>query len=391
MNVAVRARTALFAALAIALILGGGETALRLAGFSYQPIPERIWLGRLQGGIPTAEVIFDRLVPGLFTRDGLLFWKPVAGKPPFNAAGLRSSREVPAVRPPGEFRVLAMGDSCTFLGEPRPWPEVLEEQLAGGAGTPVRVLNAGVPAYSSLQGRRFLETRLDELSPDVVTLYFGWNDHWRATVKADADFPVRDGRVVTVQRFLSHSRLYQAMNYLLKGRLRPRPGDHPDAAGDGETPPFDPRRDLAAAAGGQPLRVPPAQFEDNLRAMVARVRAAGATAVLITAPSTLRSETIPSYLVAHGFVSRDGEPIQVLHDRYVALVRRVAGETGAPLVDAAGDFAAAPDGGRSLMREDGIHLTAAGIGRLADLVVQVVAPLQSARESASSPAASRSR
>ncbi|MCZ6600924.1 MAG: GDSL-type esterase/lipase family protein [Acidobacteria bacterium] len=391
MIVAARARKLLFAALAVALILGGGETALRLAGFSYQPIPERIWLGRLKGGIPTAEVVFDRLVPGLFTRDGLLFWKPVAGTPPFNAAGLRSSRELPAVRPAGEFRVLAMGDSCTFLGEPRPWPEVLEERLAGGVSAPVRVLNAGVPAYSSLQGRRFLESRLDELDPDVVTLYFGWNDHWRATVKADADFPVRDARVVTLQSLLSYSRLYQAMNYLLKGRVRPRPGENSGAAGYADAPPFDPRRDLAAAAGGQPLRVPPAQFEGNLRAMVARVRAAGATAVLITAPSTLSSEAIPDYLVAHGFVTRDGEPIQVLHERYVALVRRVAGETGAPLVDAAADFAASPDAGRSLMRQDGIHLTAAGIHRLAELVAQAMTPLQSARESSSSPAASRSR
>jgi len=389
MIVAARARKLLFATLAVALILGGGEVVLRLVGFAYQPIPERIWLGRLKGGIPTAEVVFDRLIPGLFTRDGLLFWKPVAGRPPFNAAGLRSSRELPAVRPPGEFRVLTLGDSCTFLGEPRPWPEVVEERLSRRAGRPVRVLNAGVPAYSSLQGRRFLESRLIELSPDVVTIYFGWNDHWRATVKADADFPVRDERMVTLQRLLSSSHLYQAMNYLIKGRVRPRPGDA--AAGGGEAPPFDPRRDLAAAAGGQPLRVPPAQFERNLRAMVARIRAAGGTAVLITAPSTLSSGAIPSYLVAHGFVTTDGESIQVLHERYVDLVRRVARETGAPLVDAAADFEASPDGGRALMRQDGIHLTAAGIQRLADLVVRVVAPLQGARESSSSPAASRSR
>jgi len=386
-----RIRKLLFAALAVVLILGGVEIALRLVGFSYQPIPERIWLGRLKGGIPTAEVVFDRLVPGLFTRDGLLFWKPVAGKAPFNAAGLRSGEELPAVRPPAEFRILAVGDSCTFLGEPRPWPDVLEENLESGAGPPVRVLNAGVPAYSSLQGRRFLASRLGELGPDVVTIYFGWNDHWRATVKADADFPVQDERVVSLQRLLSRARLYQGMNYLLKGRVRPRPGGTPGTAAGGEAPPFDPGRDLAAAAGGQPLRVPPDQFADNLRAMVARVRAAGATAVLITAPTTLSSAAIPSYLVAHGFATLDGEPIQVLHERYVALVRRVAAETGAPLVDAAADFASTADGGRSLMRQDGIHLTTAGIRRLADLVAQVVAPLHSARESTSSPAASRSR
>ena len=176
-----RPRKILFAILAVVLVLGSGEAALRLAGFHYQPIPERIWLGRLQGGIPSAEVVFDRLVPGLFVRDGLLFWKPAAGKEPFNAAGLRAAEELPAARPPGEFRVLALGDSCTFLGEPLPWPDLLARQLTSARGEGVRVLNAGVPAYSSLQGRRLLDSRLEELQPDVVTRPLGVEDVWAIT------------------------------------------------------------------------------------------------------------------------------------------------------------------------------------------------------------------
>ena len=84
-------RKLLFAIAAVVAVLGGAEAVLRLTGFSYQPFPERIWLGRLAGGVPTGEVVFDRMVPGLFTRDARLFWKPVAGRAPFNAAGLRDA------------------------------------------------------------------------------------------------------------------------------------------------------------------------------------------------------------------------------------------------------------------------------------------------------------
>jgi lysophospholipase L1-like esterase len=321
-------------------------------------------------------------VPGLFTRDGLLFWKPVAGKPPFNAAGLRAAEELPAIRPAGEFRVLALGDSCTFLGEPRPWTDLLAERLAATSGGAVRVLNAGVPAYTSLQGRRLLESRVDELQPDVVTIYFGWNDHWRATVKPDAAFPVRGAGVVAVQSLLSRSRLYQGMNYLLKGR--------PDAHG-AAPPPVPAGSDLAATAVNRPFRVGPDEFAANLRAMVERTRSSGAEAILITAPSLLTPDAVPNYLFAHGFVARGGERVDLLHQRYAAVVRQVARDTGAGLVDAAADFAAAPDGGRSLMRDDGIHLTAAGLQRLAGLVAREVALLQASRPAPVSPAASNSR
>ncbi|HCF93474.1 MAG TPA: hypothetical protein DEW46_00275, partial [Verrucomicrobia bacterium] len=33
--------------------------------------------------------------------------------------------------------------------------------------------------YSSVIGLRLFERRGTQLAPDVVTLYYGWNDHWR--------------------------------------------------------------------------------------------------------------------------------------------------------------------------------------------------------------------
>ncbi|MFQ5767754.1 MAG: SGNH/GDSL hydrolase family protein, partial [Acidobacteriota bacterium] len=219
-----------FSLAAVLLVLGGGETLLRLVGFSYQPIPERIWLGRYKGGIPTGEVIFDRLVPGLFTRDSRLFWRPVPGRPPFNRAGLRDDRELPARKPAAEFRILALGDSCTFLGEPQPWTHRLEAALRARHESAVRVLNAAVPAWSSLQGLRFLESRGRSLAPDLVTIYFGWNDHWRATVKPDAEFPLSSERAVAVQRVLARLRIYQALDWILKGGVG-RSGGEVDRGG----------------------------------------------------------------------------------------------------------------------------------------------------------------
>lgn len=346
-----------FALITVLIVLGAAEGTLRLAGFHYQPYPERIWLGRYKGGIPTADRVFDRVVTGLFTRDARLFWRPVPGKAPFNAAGLRDDEALPPTRPPGELRLLALGDSCTFLGSPHPWTERLEDHLDEISSRPVRVLNAGVPAWSSLQGRRYLEDPGLSFEPDVVMVYFGWNDHWRATVRPDAEFSVPDERLVMIQRFLSRSRLYQALNRVLKGG-----GPEP------EGPPFAAGRDLAERAASRPFRVPLASFEENLRAMVDLAGEHGARTVFITAPSRLTSGSVPAYLLVHGFVARGGEPIETIHARYVAVVRRVARDTGSVLVDAAQEFEVVPDRGRSLLRDDGIHLTAAGMDRMAELI-----------------------
>ena len=342
------------------------EIVLRLVGFAWQPIPERIWVGRLAGGIPTGEVVFDRFVPGLFTRDALLFWRPVAGRPPFNAAGLRDDEETPTGKPDGELRILALGDSCTFLGEPRPWPERLEERLnAAGGGERVRVLNAGVPAWSSLQGRRYLLRDGLGFAPDLVIVYFGWNDHWRATSRPDAEFEVPGESTVSVQRALGRLRVYQALTRLLKG------GGKPDSGG----PPAEllaRGADLARDADRQPFRVPLADFEDNLAVMIDAAAAAGARSALITAPSTLRAARLPEYLLAHGFVAREGEPVEAIHARYVDAVRRVAGSRRTILVDAERAFAARSDATPAWMRDDGIHLTAAGIEALADQVARAL-------------------
>jgi len=116
--------------------------------------------------------------------DPLLFWsfEPGAqaddGRLWINEQGFRG----PEVgdKGPDEYRILSLGESTTFAAQ-MPYGEsysaVLERKLAAREGArEVHVLNAGIPGYSLFQGLVFLRERSAELEPEMVLLYFGYND-----------------------------------------------------------------------------------------------------------------------------------------------------------------------------------------------------------------------
>jgi hypothetical protein len=87
--------------------------------------------------------------------------------------------EIP--RPEGVFRILAVGDSCTWGPEIDAlcYPRVLEAELrrrrrAAGDHRTIEVVNAGVMGYNLESVLR----RIDDLvatEPDLATIYLGWN------------------------------------------------------------------------------------------------------------------------------------------------------------------------------------------------------------------------
>ncbi|MHC5063346.1 MAG: SGNH/GDSL hydrolase family protein [Planctomycetota bacterium] len=116
--------------------------------------------------------------------DQLLFWslRPYAedenGVPWINGVGIRGP-EVPP-KPADEFRILSLGESTTFgdqVDYEQCYSSILETELnLAGLEKQVRVLNAGVPAYSSIQGVQYLRHRSAPFDPDMVLFYFGFND-----------------------------------------------------------------------------------------------------------------------------------------------------------------------------------------------------------------------
>jgi hypothetical protein len=99
-----------------------------------------------------------------------------------NALGLRG-REV-GPKQPGTLRLLALGDSLVYgqgVADDETLPAYLEAQLnllpgAAGEGRRWEVINAGHRAYDTRQELALVDELEAQLDPDVVVLFWYWND-----------------------------------------------------------------------------------------------------------------------------------------------------------------------------------------------------------------------
>lgn len=250
-------------------------------------------------------------------------------------------REVDPDKAPGAKRVICMGDSCTAQGIP-PYSGFLHERLRRDPPTahPWESFNMAVHGYSSTQGLRLFQRRTRDLEPDVVTLYYGWNDHWLAT-KPDSTVMGLSMSAAGAYVFerLRNRRFFQFLIHLL-----------------------NPVRGIARTDEGMTLRVPPAEYAWNLREFIREIRAVGAVPILITAP---RDRQLTPLLIQNR-QTKDLEEAMRLHDAYVEITRQVGREEDVRVMDLAEAFsapAAAP-----LFADDGIHLTRDGRIRIAGML-----------------------
>jgi hypothetical protein len=119
------------------------------------------------------EPIGYRFPPGL---EGNFYSVPVS----INAHGMRD-RPVPAQKDPGEFRILAMGDSVIFsLGVAAEDSIPAQLEAIANENTPkgvrYRTLNMGVPSYNTVQQLEQLRQVGLSLKPDAAFLFLVPND-----------------------------------------------------------------------------------------------------------------------------------------------------------------------------------------------------------------------
>ena len=290
------------------MTLIGMEVALRLAGFSYQLYPEKI-----EFGAPTPEQIESGF---LVDRDLMWVTRDYFDK-------LKTARDDPPA-------LVFMGDSCTEWGNYDGYLDQLLRQRLPQAGFSSASL--GVPAWTSYQGLKQLRRDVLPLQPEVITVYFGWNDHWKG-------FGIEDKDVDTINssklfRLQKRSRLAQLAT---KAYVAIRGGDD-----------------------GPLLRVSPEDFDANLGEMARLARAEGIALVLLTAPSSHQEGSEPEYLKKRHM--DDLSQLVPLHRRYVEIVREVAARENVALCDLARAFERFPaDTLRSSMfAPDGIHLRPEG-------------------------------
>ena len=266
--------------------------------------------------LPDAELIF-RFQPGGY----------FAGRR-INSLGFRD-REVDPCKKPGTIRVICMGDSVTGQGRPG-YSQYLHERLTNDPPTPNawEAFNMGVHGYTSLQGLRLFQKQGRLLSPDIVTLYYGWNDHW-LTKEPDRlimGLKMRPfaGRIFELLR---HKRIFRLVVWTLNPIHLVATRTH----GDARVP-----------------RVAPDEYHSTLKSFVSEIRAAGAIPVLITAPR----RSLNHGVIAKKYV-RSIEQGHRTHDEYVEITRRVAMESNVELLDLASLFTNEVYNG--CFARDGIH------------------------------------
>lgn len=333
------------------LALAAAELALRLF------VPERAPV-LLQPFIDTVEEDHGADFELVFESDPELFWrlKPGVTLPadahPFsglvsNAQGLREDHAIPLAKPPGEVRILFLGDSVTFGYLVRPedaFVEQVERELrARVPGARVECLNAGVPGYSLFQGLRFLATRGLAFAPDLVVLEFGWNDkaHWPGGSDAERWASAQRARPAT---WLAWSSLAG----LVARSLAP-----------------------AASGGVERARVAPAEFRALLEEARASTRARGIDLLLLVGAG--RFNLNPE-------VDEKGRTDYQIQQYLVARDTPFGPDGGPALVDGVGALRALLG---TLASEalffDGVHPTAAGHRAYAEALVERIQPWLEAR------------
>ena len=123
-----------------------------------------------------------------------------------NSLGLRGPEVGP--KEEGTVRILALGDSLVYgqgVGDDETIPFLLQEMLTAQdpAGRKWEVINSGHRAYDTRQELALLEELGPELQPDVVVLFWFWNDLREHDPRAMYDSLRREGEVA----FDTHDRV----------------------------------------------------------------------------------------------------------------------------------------------------------------------------------------
>lgn len=334
------------------------ELGLRLARVGEPPV-----VGSLRFGYDTGIPIYDsdgilregepfRDVP-LFEADPVLFWKPIANTPFTGIDGLRLETPRTIRKSEGVYRIGVIGDSCSFLGQ-QLYPNRFADLIRQRDGRQVEVVNASCPGYTSFQGVR----RLDELwhwQPDLLIVYFGWNDHWKSlNGQTDRQLAQRQLLSDKARSWLGMSRIYWCM-YTFRNKL---------------APPTSPRR--------APVRVPPEDYRENLETILRSAQQHDCPAVFITAPSAFLEGQVPAWAYAffgqiYLMSPQEVSEIPSTHARYNEVVREVAASSPqAILVDVAAQWSTpeAIENHPDRFRGDRIHLKEAGHQALAEQLYQ---------------------
>lgn len=348
-------RKLVYSAIIMLGFFGFLESALRLSGVGQPPI-----VGKLQFGYETGIPVYDSdgiekegavfVDLPLFEHDSRLFWRPIAGTPFTGPRGFRKPEPDSLPSTSDSMRIVVIGDSCSFLGQP-PYPGLLAELLQPVVHRDVQVFNASCPGYSTEQGVLQLE-KVEELKPDLVIVFFGWNDHWNSLNSCtDHELVKKMGFAQRTESILGKTNTY----WFLRSLMSTRTDDPPDHR-------------------LETVRVPLSDYESNLRTMAERFGQWNCRAVFVTAPSGFSQGNMPEWSKQffgqfYKMSPQQVENIPEEHGRYNQVVRSVVSAYENCSVC---DLEIAFQNRKELFRSDCIHLSNEGHLQAAEQIIESI-------------------
>jgi lysophospholipase L1-like esterase len=295
-----------FSLILVCSVFGAAEGAIRVWAHYFRTSYERYnpGAGRLE------------LVPNIryVARDGSEFL--------INSRGFVGPEFTP--RPAeGVYRIIAIGDSCTFSeGFWRlAYPGILQEVLTARSPGRFEVLNAGIEGYDSAFALDRVRDEIVKYRPRLVTIYIGWND----LMKTDPANAAATGRYASAAQLMEKSYLVRAYRKVMFARLRPLLFQPRVSADEGDAHAYD--------------TFVPLTYRQNLESMIGVLRAHGIQAALFTLPTAVRPDMSREELrrqnVFFPFFAGTYSVAKFLslHRAYNGVIRSVGQELDVPVVD----------------------------------------------------------
>jgi len=220
-------------------------------------------------------------------------------------------RGAEVTRERGVIRIVALGSSETFgwgIPEESTYVNILQEMINRDSSLPeVEIINAGVPGYSSYQGKKYYMADIVSLKPDIILLLFGWSDQQKSSNdKADKEMIPQSEWIIDLQNQISRLKLYQILSDM--------PASSQNAGWDSKE-------------GAS--RVQYVDFYDNLSVIITNAVSETIAPILLTGPA-------PSPDNYH--LPAEFKKINQTHRYYNMQIGLLARNSRIPLIDLAAEF-----------------------------------------------------
>lgn len=266
---------------------------------------------------------------------------------------------------PDVYRIIALGDSCTFatgfwkVGYPSQLQALLND---GRSSRRFEVINAGIEGYNSAFALARIRGELLRYRPHLMIIYIGWNDLMKtdpANASGVDEYPL-------LAELLDRSYLIKAYKKVLFLNLRPMAFRPSTADGADEANTF---------AG-----FVPAAYRSNLKEMIQVLETHGIETLLVTLPTVVQpGMTAPELQKAHVFFpyfagAYGVAPLLSLHRVYNRTIMEVGRGAGVEVVDLHGTFEPIRD--RTGHFWDTMHPNERGGALIAEILSQRIGKLE---------------